>query len=211
MPTSASQTSEERHPLHREIPVETKTDAQRPSAFAETSVTEASASSVHADPAFAADARARAAKASAFDMTHVLARYRREEGFPGDVVADHRRELDRFLALSGAALAEGRVYGMMGAIDELWHTFVIFTREYARFCDEVCGRFLHHVPEVEGEEGGSIEHYLAFLADYEAVFGEAPPAEYWPRPSIAAISDSTACKGCKSCSGCGSGGSCTVH
>lgn len=171
------------------------------------------ASPTHADAGFIADVRDRATRAAAFDMTHILARYRREQGFPEEIVADHRRELDRFLALSGAAMAQGRFYGMMGAIDELWHTFVIFTREYARFCDEVCGRFLHHVPEVEGEgdkSGDTIKPYLAFLADYEAVFDDEPPAEYWPRPSIVAISDSTACQGCKGCNSC-TGHSCTVH
>lgn len=28
-----------------------------------------------------------------------------------------------------------------------WHTFILFTREYAEFCDRVAGHFIHHVPE----------------------------------------------------------------
>ena len=99
---------------------------------------------------------------------------------------------------------------MTGAVDELWHTFVIFTREYAAFCDAVAGRFLHHVPEVEGQmSANTFEHYLAFLADYEAVFNEPAPAAYWPRPE--GDPESVACKGCSACSSCGGGGSCTVH
>ncbi len=31
-------------------------------------------------------------------------------------------------------------------VDELWHEFILFTRDYARFCDKALGRFLHHVP-----------------------------------------------------------------
>ena len=32
------------------------------------------------------------------------------------------------------------------AVDEAWHEFILFTHHYAAFCDEVLGRFLHHVP-----------------------------------------------------------------
>lgn len=35
------------------------------------------------------------------------------------------------------------------AVDEYWHTFILDTREYQRFCDEVVGHFVHHVPTVE--------------------------------------------------------------
>lgn len=31
-------------------------------------------------------------------------------------------------------------------VDIGWHTFLLHTREYATFCHEVAGRFLHHVP-----------------------------------------------------------------
>ncbi len=163
---------------------------------------------------YVAEARSRTVQAEAFDLAPVIARYRREQGFADDIIADHHRELVRFLALCATAVNRGKAYGMMGAIDELWHTFVIFTQDYARFCDAVAGRFLHHVPEAEGTvSAGTIEHYLAFLADYEAVYGEAAPTTYWPRPTLNAFSGTSgeACKGCSACSGCGSGGSCTVH
>lgn len=32
-------------------------------------------------------------------------------------------------------------------IDEAWHEFITYTRDYADFCDLAFGRFLHHVPE----------------------------------------------------------------
>ena len=31
-------------------------------------------------------------------------------------------------------------------VDEVWHIFILFTKDYARFCDEVFGFFLHHQP-----------------------------------------------------------------
>ncbi len=31
-------------------------------------------------------------------------------------------------------------------VDDAWHEFILFTREYQRFCDRALGRFLHHTP-----------------------------------------------------------------
>jgi hypothetical protein len=31
-------------------------------------------------------------------------------------------------------------------IDEMWHTFILFTKEYHDFCERYFGRFVHHAP-----------------------------------------------------------------
>lgn len=31
-------------------------------------------------------------------------------------------------------------------IDEMWHNFILFSADYAAFCDRYFGRFLHHAP-----------------------------------------------------------------
>src|SRR5688572_4999841 len=31
-------------------------------------------------------------------------------------------------------------------IDEMWHTFILATKDYAQFCDDYFGTFIHHVP-----------------------------------------------------------------
>lgn len=139
---------------------------------------------------FVEDARRRTAIAEKIDLSPILARYQREQGLSDDIVKDHARELIRFLALSATALNRKRFYGMMGAIDELWHSFVIFTREYAGFCDTVAGRFIHHLPETgDKASAATIDGYLDFLADYETVYGEAPPVAYWPIPKKGASLD----------------------
>ena len=33
-------------------------------------------------------------------------------------------------------------------VDDLWHEFILFTREYQMFCERAFGRFLHHTPAV---------------------------------------------------------------
>ena len=37
--------------------------------------------------------------------------------------------------------------------DDLWHEFILYTRDYGRFCDRAFGRFLHHTPAVMLREG----------------------------------------------------------
>lgn len=160
-------------------------------------------------PGFVADALNRTKTAERFNLDHVLARYQKEQGFSVDIATDHMREMIRFLSLAATATQHGKYYGMTGAVDELWHTFVIFTRDYAAFCEAVAGHFLHHVPEADGQmSDDTLDHYLTFLEDYEAVYQEPAPMAYWPRPTD--LHAAAACKGCSACSGC-SGHSCTVH
>lgn len=33
-------------------------------------------------------------------------------------------------------------------VDELWHEFILYTRNYQHFCKQAFGRFLHHTPAV---------------------------------------------------------------
>jgi hypothetical protein len=36
-------------------------------------------------------------------------------------------------------------------IDEMWHTFVLFTKDYAIFCQEHLGHFFHHCPATKAD------------------------------------------------------------
>jgi len=44
-------------------------------------------------------------------------------------------------------------------IDEMWHNFVLFTREYTQFCDQFFGHYMHHAPntleEIEREKAST--------------------------------------------------------
>ena len=37
-------------------------------------------------------------------------------------------------------------------IDELWHTFILFTNDYRKFCDTTVGEYIHHDPNVNAED-----------------------------------------------------------
>ena len=40
----------------------------------------------------------------------------------------------------------------MAEIDDMWHTFLMFTEDYANFCERYFGRFIHHSPRDENEK-----------------------------------------------------------
>lgn len=49
-----------------------------------------------------------------------------------------------------AYLMSGRQFVSMPSqvADDLWHEFILYTREYKSFCDKAFGAFLHHTPAV---------------------------------------------------------------
>jgi hypothetical protein len=148
-------------------------------------------------------------------MEEVLERYARKEGIPLAVAQEHGLELKRYLAL--CAMNPQASYGMRGPIDELWHTFLLFTEKYASFCDQIGGNFLHHAPNTSdrsranGQDGRRIgEGYVRFLEDYKAAYGESAPPHLWPRPMKHEIENLEVGCGCGYCY-CGGGGcSCVI-
>ncbi|MGW5820616.1 glycine-rich domain-containing protein [Streptomyces noursei] len=49
-----------------------------------------------------------------------------------------------FLAACGAN--QGSALGPSEQVDIGWHTFLMYTEEYADFCERIAGRFIHHSP-----------------------------------------------------------------
>lgn len=118
-------------------------------------------------------------RASGFDLGSVIKRYARDHNVRDELAYRYGVELKRFLAM--CAIAPAAHYGMSGPVDDLWHTFIIFTREYERFCQEVAGRYIHHQPLSMEKPHVGPDTYIQFLRDYEEVFHEVPPIDVWPR------------------------------
>ena len=123
------------------------------------------------------------AAATSFPMDHVVARYRQDFDVSEEEAHAHERELKRFFIL--IALHPDRPYGMRGPVDDLWHTFLIFTESYQQFSKRLVGRkrFLHHHPCSTAKGSVYPLTYDGFWYDYEETFGEPPPADVWPAPS----------------------------
>src|SRR5690349_6993136 len=116
-----------------------------------------------------------------FPLTHIATRSQQRYDVPHLACLRRERELKRYRLLRsrvrGASLPTAR------GIGQLWQVFLIYARDYSRFCDAL-GGFIHHVP---ADAAPSAEHhaedvrrYGELLAFYEETFRETPPADVWP-------------------------------
>lgn len=96
----------------------------------------------------------------------------RAKGISAEDAAERTRELTRFLALSAE---HGELPMISSAVDEAWHAFLLFTREYEEFCRTQFGRFLHHCPTTSRtvDTGLTREEFVRL---YEETFGAGIPA-----------------------------------
>jgi hypothetical protein len=74
-------------------------------------------------------------------------------------------------------------------VDAAWHSFVLFTEQYAEFCQRYFDMYLHHIPaEAPRSEGGPprrVADFARFCVAYEALFGEKVPDLWRDHTSIA--------------------------
>lgn len=131
------------------------------------------------------------AAALGFPMDHIIKRYRKDFDVEESVASIHEHEIRRYLYLS--ATHPGERWPMVASVDKLWHTFLLFTRDYQRFCNSLGVPFLHHEPFADETDHSRVaEAYARFLSCYRAEFGE-PLASIWPA-QIGTTSDCTDCE-----------------
>jgi len=87
-------------------------------------------------------------------------------------------------------------------IDEMWHTFLLSTKDYDEFCQEYLGKKIHHNPDAvvtEASKEKNQQQYINLYIIAEQTLGALDP-EMFPNPMVLAAG----------CNGdCGSGGSCS--
>jgi len=89
-------------------------------------------------------------------------------------------------------------------VDEVWHTFILFTKEYADFCNQVMGKYIHHEPNTDAlvptfavtpmspimgrnEQEIGIQN---FSEDYKKYFGQLPSDRIWDKKLDPMVADS---------------------
>ncbi|GGW15067.1 hypothetical protein GCM10018980_76200 [Streptomyces capoamus] len=84
-----------------------------------------------------------------------------------------------FIAASGQQ--PGQSLAPSKLVDYGWHAFILHTVDYARFCEQVVGHFVHHVPTAEDDEmpGGVQATRERTLAAIMAA-GYAVDDKLWP-------------------------------
>lgn len=117
------------------------------------------------------------AVANVFDLTPVRERFMREYQVSEIAALRLEQECKRYLVL--CALSPGESLSMSGPVDQFWHTFILFTRLYAEFCEAVAGRFLHHTPDIPDEPTNGLGIKETYER-YRQTFKEDPPSDLWP-------------------------------
>ncbi len=118
-----------------------------------------------------------------YELPSVLSRYQKD--YPDNQLSPSEAwaDLMRFFWLSQRHLQEKKqnpndeslnfecgMFSAMEEMDDMWHTFLLFTREYAEFSDRFFGTFLHHSPATEEipleKREASFEKYLSYIYDH---------------------------------------------
>jgi hypothetical protein len=88
-------------------------------------------------------------------------------------------------------------------IDKIWHTFILFTKDYRQYCMHFLGKFIDHMPEVKNDtvelEEPKENCLLNTLTHYQIAFGELNN-EVWQVPFKNETEEE--CSNCNNCSSC---------
>ncbi|MBI5153215.1 MAG: hypothetical protein HZA36_02030 [Parcubacteria group bacterium] len=55
-------------------------------------------------------------------------------------------------------------------VDEVWHLFLTYSREYEEFCTRLAGAFIHHIPD-DAPDGGGLRRGVGATAQFMQVYG----------------------------------------
>lgn len=61
----------------------------------------------------------------------------------------------------------------MKSIDQMWHIFLLYTKDYMSFCETYFGEYLHHLPDIvdrmeteKSDFNANLERFLNFTFDH---------------------------------------------
>ncbi|GAA1619953.1 glycine-rich domain-containing protein [Actinoplanes couchii] len=89
------------------------------------------------------------------------------------------RIMDQALAFLGTCAVATRPIGPSDTVDIGWHTFILYTTEYAEFCARIAGRFIHHVPD-DDPVVSPVQVKLADVVETITAAGYRVDPELWP-------------------------------
>jgi len=140
---------------------------------------------VLAEHDFSEDVNSSLEKLRDFDLKPVTMRLEEEGHSEAEKLEE---EFRKFAALT--IINEDTTVVPSERLDIFWHKFIMDTRRYQRFCDEVLGSFLHHevsdpreVEEVEPD----FESYEKTLEQYREYFGDVEETVWTQKEAEAAM------------------------
>lgn len=83
-------------------------------------------------------------KAQSFELSPIIQRFMNKRGVTRARAIEIADEMLVYLSL--CATEPNEQWTITGEVDEMWHTFILFTDRYEKFCNEIAGSFIHHYP-----------------------------------------------------------------
>lgn len=82
----------------------------------------------------------------AYENPEVVQKFRRLYAVSEQEAEEIFMETKKWLWFAAHSTVPATISKGMWIIDEMWHTFITFTMDYLRFCEDSFGRFIHHAP-----------------------------------------------------------------
>lgn len=100
----------------------------------------------------------------AYQNEDIVARFVKNYGVDKEQANIIFDDVKRWLWLAYKVRAEGIkkplvIDAQLVVLDEMWHNFILFTREYSHFCKELFGQYLHHSPNTESNKKKEADKY----------------------------------------------------
>jgi hypothetical protein len=110
-----------------------------------------------------------------YDLWFVVERLTNNGNVAPHRIAQAVLEFKRYIALVTLGYDDLGMHSQ--EIDEVWHAFILFTREYIEFCQRVNGHIIHHNPKTSRNGESQSPSASTFREAYTANFGPLP--EMW--------------------------------
>jgi hypothetical protein len=96
-------------------------------------------------------------------------------------------EVKRFLVLGH--VDKTKIWDMYSLrVDEVWHQFILFTKQYTDFCQRFFGRYIPHspsnAPESQIMDSAKATSFEDFQRRYGELFGESLPDTWYDEKSV---------------------------
>lgn len=108
-----------------------------------------------------------------YDLWFVTERVAQKRTLAADRIPETTIEFKKYIAL--VVLGHVNLGMHSPEVDEIWHNFIVFTREYGEFCQRVAGQMIHHRPNTSRRPQLPPTSVPTFEEVYRAFFGPVPP------------------------------------
>lgn len=115
-----------------------------------------------------------------FSLKHMVNRCKKEHAYSDEDMEIIEKELKRYFLMIALDSDKNHILNMYSKdVDNLWHAFILFTKEYHVFSQQICGHYIHHTPNLDKDRKKTAKEFLElqkeyrdFILYYEATFNE---------------------------------------